>query len=87
MTIGTAWIRRGRHGEELWLASDSRLSDGDYIWDACPKLMALPRRDLVAGFSGSTNEAYPLLLQLANAIGWYPPASDGTLEFSRWLAI
>jgi hypothetical protein len=43
--------------------------------------MALPRRDVVAGFSGSTAQAYPLLLQIANAVGWYRPAADGTLEF------
>jgi hypothetical protein len=81
MTIGTAWIRNGAFGEELWFASDSRLTGDGNIWDACPKLMALPRRDVVVGFSGTTAQAYPLLLQIANAVAWYRAAFDGTLEF------
>ena len=86
MTIGTAWIRTGPNGEELWVASDSRLGGDGNIWDTCPKLMPLPRRDAVAGFSGSTGQAYPLLLQLANAIGAYHAAADGTLEFFELLS-
>lgn len=81
MTIGVAWIRRDDAGETLWIASDSRLSGDEYIWDTCPKLIALPRRDAVAGFSGSTAQAYPLLLQMANAISSYFPARDGTMDF------
>jgi hypothetical protein len=83
MTIGVAWIRKGLDGDELWICSDSRLTGDGNIWDDCPKLIPLPRRDAVAGFSGSTAQAYPLLLQLANAIGYYRAAADGTLEFSR----
>ena len=85
MTIGAAWIRKGTNGDELWLASDSRLSGDGNIWDDCPKLLPLPRRDAVAGFSGSTAQAYPLLIQLSNAIGWYRAAADGTLEFFHLL--
>lgn len=81
MTLGAAWIRRSLDGEELWIASDSRLSDSERIWDSCPKLLTLPRRDAVVGFSGDTAEAYPLMLQLANAIASYRVAADGTLEF------
>jgi hypothetical protein len=81
VTIGAAWIRRSGNGEELWIASDSRLSGDEHIWDVCPKLMPLPRRDAVAGFSGSTTQAYPLLLQLSNAIGSYRSAADGTMDF------
>jgi hypothetical protein len=86
MTIGAAWIRSGAYGEELWLASDSRLTGDGNIWDACPKLLPLPRRDAVAGFSGSTAQAYPLLLQLANAIASYYAAADGSLEFFKMLS-
>jgi hypothetical protein len=86
MTIGVAWIRRWSSSEELWIASDSRLTDSEKIWDACPKLLPLPRHGAVAGFSGSTAEAYPLLLQLANAINWYHAAADGTLEFFKLLS-
>jgi hypothetical protein len=81
MTIGAAWISTGAEGEELWIASDSRLSGDGNIWDTCPKLFLLPRRDAVAGFSGSTAQAYPLLLQLANTISCYQAAADGTLDF------
>jgi len=86
MTIGAAWIRSAANGEELWLASDSRLTGDGNIWDACPKLLPLPRRDAVAGFSGSTAQAYPMLLQLANAIASYHAAADGTLEFFNLLS-
>jgi hypothetical protein len=86
MTVGAAWIRRGRYGEELWFASDSRLTGDGNIWDDCPKLLPLPRRDAVAGFSGSTAQAYPLLLQISNAIDCYHAAADGTLEFFNLVA-
>jgi hypothetical protein len=85
MTIGAAWIRKG-HSEELWFASDSRLGGDGNVWDDCPKLLPLPRRDAVAGFSGSTAQAYPLMLQLANAIGCYRAAADGSLEFFQLLS-
>lgn len=86
MTLGVAWISKDGEGEELWIASDSRLLDSESVWDNCPKLISLPRRDAVAGFSGSTAEAYPLLLQFANTIGCYRAAADGTLEFSYLVA-
>ena len=82
MTVGVAWIRAASRGNELWFASDSRLSGNGRIWDDCPKLVVLPRRDMAAGFSGTTAEAYPLLLQLANAISGYRLAADGTLELT-----
>lgn len=84
MTIGVAWIRKASGGgQDLLLASDSRLSGDGNIWDDCPKLFTLPRRDAAIGFSGSTGQAYPLLLQLSNAISSHRPARDGTLEFLR----
>lgn len=83
MTIGVAWIRKGSYSDELWLASDSRLSGDENIWDDCPKLLLLPRRDAVAAFSGTTAQAYPLMLQIYNAISSYRAAADGTLEFTR----
>lgn len=81
MTIGIVWKRKSSDGEELWISSDSRLTGDGLIWDDCPKLVVLPRRDAVAGFSGTTRQAYPLLLQMANAIRAYPPARTGSLEF------
>lgn len=85
VTVGAAWIRRGESGEELWFASDSRLSGDGNVWDVCPKIMPLPRRDAIAAFSGSTTQAYPLILQLANTIGAHYPAIDGSLEFFELL--
>lgn len=86
MTISVAWIRKGAESEELWMASDSRLSGDENVWDDCPKLLTLPRRDMVAGFTGSTAQAYPLLLQLVNAISSYRIATNGNLELSELIA-
>src|SRR4051794_36376632 len=80
MTIGVGWIRGDPAGGELWIASDSRLSGDGNLWDDCPKLFLLPRRDAVAAFSGSTAQAYPLLIQLANAIRAYRASATGVLE-------
>lgn len=86
MTVGVAWIRAAADSEELWLATDSRLTGDGYVWDDCPKLMPLPRRDAVVGFSGSTEQGYPLMIQIASAIRSYAAAADGTLEFFRMVA-
>ena len=82
MTVGVAWIKATERGQELWFASDSRLSGDGNLWDDCPKLMISPRRDLAAAFSGDTAQAYPLLLQMSNAISSYQAAADGTLELT-----
>jgi hypothetical protein len=81
MTIGVAWLRDTPEGQELWFATDSRVTGDGNRWDDCPKLMLLPRRDSIAGFSGSTAQAYPLLLQVANAVNGYRAAVDGRLEW------
>jgi hypothetical protein len=82
VTVGIAWIRARERGQELWFASDSRLSGDGSVWDDCPKLFLSPRRDLAAAFSGDTAQAYPLLLQMANSITAYQAAADGTLELT-----
>lgn len=81
MTIGVAYIRRLASGDELWIGTDSRLTGDGNVWDSCPKILAMPRRDAVVAFSGSTGQAYPLMLQLAGAIRSYAPSMEGTLEF------
>lgn len=81
MTIGAAWIRKTSDGEELWMATDSRLGGDGYVWDDCPKILLIRRRDMIIGFAGATGRAYPLLLQVANSINSYRSASDGHLEF------
>ncbi len=85
MTIGVAWIRKTGRADQLWVATDSRLSGDGNIWDECPKLHGLPRQGSIAAFSGSTAQAYPLMLQINNAIIGYRPALDGTLELNYLL--
>ena len=67
MTLGMARVRNLSSIRELVVASDSRLSGGQF-WDANPKIMLLPRTDCVLSFAGQTYNAYPLMLQAANAI-------------------
>jgi hypothetical protein len=81
MTVGVSWLRRGPEWNELWVATDSRLSGDGYEWDECPKIVPLPRNDALAAFSGTTEQAYPLLLQIRNAISAYNAARRGELEF------
>lgn len=81
MTIGVGWLRGDAAGGELWIATDSRLSGDGNLWDECPKLSLLPRRDAIAAFSGSTGQAYPLLIQISNAIRSYGASASGALEF------
>jgi len=84
MTIGVAWIRRQSDGDELWIASDSRLTHtGHFIWDTCPKLETLARRDAVLAFAGSTQEAFPLMMQMRTAVESYQALREGELSFAK----
>lgn len=71
MTLSVAWLRAVGSVQELVFASDSRLRQGE-AWDSCPKILSLPRTDCLISFAGSTATAYPLMLQLARAIEFYP---------------
>jgi len=68
MTIGVAWVGTLRDREHLFFASDSRVRGGHHF-DACPKILTLPRSDCAICFAGETAAAYPLMLQVAQAIG------------------
>ena len=68
MTLVTAWIRSTGGLHELVVAADSRLSGGGATWDACPKIVGLPRTDAVVAFSGFTDLGYPTLVQWAQAV-------------------
>jgi hypothetical protein len=81
MTLGLAWLRHSGNVRELLVASDSRLSGGQF-WDANPKILLLPRTDAVISFAGATHDAYPLMLQAYNAIQMFPPARDRTLDLT-----
>lgn len=82
MTILACWIRKIHDAEELVLASDSRLSGDGRNFDACPKILTLPRKDCAIGFAGYTGHAFPMILQLALAIDAYEPARRGGLDIS-----
>jgi hypothetical protein len=73
MTLSVAWVRTVNTVEELVFASDSRLRFGQ-AWDCCPKILTLPRTDCLISFAGDTHYAYPLMLQMNNAIDMYPPS-------------
>ncbi|MDB5681333.1 MAG: hypothetical protein JWO16_1138 [Sphingomonas bacterium] len=79
MTLGMAWVRDLGRTKELIVISDSRLSGGRF-WDAGPKIMLLPRSDAVLSFAGDTSDAYPLMLQIGNAISAYPMSVDRSLD-------
>src|ERR1700743_3358333 len=81
MTLGMAWVRVVGGVRELVIASDSRLSGGQY-WDGNPKIMLLPRSDAVLSFAGQTRDAYPLMLQAYNAIKMYPLAEKRALDLA-----
>jgi hypothetical protein len=67
LTLSLAWIRSTKTGDELCFASDSRLVGGGNV-DQCQKVFALPREDCAISFCGSTDIAYPFILQLINSI-------------------
>ncbi|WP_146220498.1 hypothetical protein [Geodermatophilus normandii] len=68
MTLVFAWLRNVGEIQEFVVASDSRLSGDGATWDACPKILQLPRTDAVMAFCGSTAIAYPALLQISKAV-------------------
>ena len=81
MTLTAAWIRKVGNVEELVIASDSRLRGGE-AWDCCPKILTLPREDCAIAFAGDTWWAYPLMLQMANAIELYPGSMDRRIDIA-----
>lgn len=82
MTLGISWVRVAGGVRELIVASDSRLSGGQF-WDANPKIMLLPRSDAVISFAGHTGDAYPLMLQAYNSILMYPPAQNRAMDLGH----
>lgn len=81
MTLVTAWIREAGNGGQLVVASDSRLSFGAR-WDCCPKIFPLLRNDSVLAFCGDTAFAYPILLQLANAVRNYEKVQSREMDIT-----
>lgn len=82
MTVALAWVAQRNDGlQHLYLASDSRLC-GARI-DAAPKILMLPRSDCALCFAGDTHATYPMMLQIANAIGAHQPARERSLDIAR----
>jgi len=81
MTLSVAWIRTVGSVQELLFASDSRLRAGQ-SWDCCPKIMTLPRTDCLISFAGETDYAYPLMIQMARAIEFYPASFNRRVDIS-----
>jgi len=83
MTVGIAWLGERSDGRQhLFFASDSRVRGGQYL-DVCPKVMALPRSDCAICFAGDTGAAYPLMIQMANAISAHQPTRERALDITR----
>lgn len=80
MTI--ARVRNIGQVNELAVATDSRLRAG-YAWDACPKIMKLPRSDAVLAFAGETDYAYPMMLQIYNAVDMYERSRSRTQDITK----
>ncbi|WP_353496321.1 hypothetical protein [Vibrio sp. CB1-14] len=71
MTLVAAWVRHNNQTKELYVSSDSRLSGGRE-WDIGAKVLDLGRGDAIIAFAGNTDNAYPLMLQLQNAVQMHP---------------
>ncbi|MDP9934735.1 hypothetical protein J2T11_001075 [Paenarthrobacter nicotinovorans] len=84
MTLVAVWIRRNANLRELAFAADSRISGGE-SWDACPKIVALPRPATVIAMSGDATEAYAFLLQAINVCGLLDGHQLGRTDLG-WLA-
>jgi hypothetical protein len=75
ITLSLAWIRSVGNTQELVFASDSRLRAGQ-AWDVAPKIFTLPRSDALISFAGATDYAYPLVVQMSQALGFFPASRD-----------
>lgn len=70
MTLVVSWVRVTPSGEELVVASDSRLTGGLQL-DHAPKIFRLERQDAVLAYCGPTILAYPIMLQIKASLDGY----------------
>lgn len=80
MTIAIAWVRRINDCEELVFTTDSRLSGTAFDFDACPKVLPLPRSDCAIAFAGETDHAYPMMHQVAAAFDAHAPLRRRSMD-------
>jgi hypothetical protein len=83
MTVAVAWVRTIHSCEELIFAADSRLSGGARTFDYCAKILTLPRSDCAIAFAGHTDNAYPMMHQLALAIDAFGPLRDRAMDIRQ----
>jgi hypothetical protein len=76
-----AWVRTVNQITELVFASDSRLRSGE-AWDYGPKIFTLPRSDCLISFAGATAYAYPLILQMAHGIEFWPKSNNRAADIT-----
>lgn len=81
MTLSAAWTRSFGKTEELVIATDSRLRFG-MAWDCAPKIIPLPRNDSAICFAGDTEYAYPIMLQVANAVSMHQKNLSRALDIT-----
>lgn len=79
MTLVTSWIRVTPGGEELVVASDSRLTGGLQLNHA-PKIFRLERQDAVIAYCGPTIVAYPILLQIKASLDGHEETRSRILD-------
>ena len=81
LTLVVSWVRTSKKGaQEVIIASDSRLKGGG-ILDCSPKIIQLPRSDVIMAFSGDTYFAYPLLIQISEAINSFRPLRERIIDY------
>lgn len=80
LTIAIAWVRRITDCEELVFTTDSRLSGTAFDFDACPKVLPLPRSDCAIAFAGETDHAYPMMHQVAAAFDAHAPLRRRSMD-------
>jgi hypothetical protein len=83
MTLTVAWLRWTGDVQELVVASDSRLSGG-VAWDSAPKIMPLERGDCALAFAGETMLAYPMMIQIANALRMHRRSLNRALDLAEF---
>lgn len=81
MTLAAAWIRKVHNCEEMIFISDSRLCGG-HRWDECPKMTTLPGTTCVLAFAGDTAYAYPMMMQIKQAMQGYRRIETRAMDVS-----
>lgn len=82
MTLAVSWVRTLSDTQELFLATDSRLTGG-HTWDVGPKIMPLQRGDCALCFAGRTAYSYPLMLHIRNYIDMDDKAKSRALDLAE----